>query len=137
MKNDIGYLLKKYSTKQPLERWSPKSEQQEVNMRILKQKIYIFDGINSEYFGLVKTQKDRALYLIKRLNFNKICPRCSDEQMIVLICFYVKCEYVPNYERRRCQRAFKDYNVSSNLIDKFMVYLARLGVEAVFPKISD
>ena len=137
MKRDIEYLLKKYSTKQPLERWSPKSEQQEVNMRILKQKIYIFDGINSEYFGLVKTQKDRALYLIKRLNFNKICPRCSDEQMIVLICFYVKCEYVPNYERRRCQRAFNDYNVSSNLIDKFMVYLARLGVEDVFPKISD
>lgn len=137
MSNNIEYLLKKYSTKQPLERWSPQAEQREVNMRILKQKIYLFDGINSEYFGLIGSQKDRAIYLIKRLNFNKICPRCSDEQMIVLICFYIKCEYVPNYERRRCKRAFNDYNVSSNLLDKFMVYLARLGVDRAFPKSSD
>ena len=42
MKNNIEYLLKKYSTKQPGERWSPKSEMHDLNMRILKQKIYIF-----------------------------------------------------------------------------------------------
>lgn len=131
MKNNIEYLLKKYSTKQPGERWSPKSEMHDLNMRILKQKIYLFEGINSEYFHLIGSQKERVIYLIRKLNFNKICPRCSEEQLIVLICFYVKCEYIPNYERRRCKRAFADYGVTDNLVDKFMVYLARLGVEKV------
>ena len=132
MKSDIEYLLKKYSTKQPQERWSNESDLKDLNLRIMKQKLLTFDTINSSYFRLTGSQKERAVFLIKMLNFNKICPRCNDEQIIVLICFYVKCEYIPNYERRRCKRAFDDFDVSNNLVDKFMVYLARLGVETVF-----
>lgn len=132
MKSDIEYLLKKYSTKQPQERWSKESDLKDLNLRIMKQKLLTFDTINSSYFRLTGSQKERAVFLIKMLNFNKICPRCNDEQIIVLICFYVKCEYIPNYERRRCKRAFEDFDVSDNLVDKFMVYLARLGVETVF-----
>lgn len=126
---DIVYLLNKYSTKQPGEKWSKESDIKWQNIKIMKQKILLFDTINSSYFRLSGSQKERVIYLMKRLNFNKVCPRCSDEQVIVLICFYVKCEYIPNYERRRCKKAFEDYNISSNLVDKFMVYLARLGVE--------
>lgn len=129
---EISYLLHKYSTKQPNERWSKEADIKDLNLRIMKQKLLIFDIINSSYFRLVGTQKERATFLIKRLNFNKVCPRCNDEQIIVLICYYVKCEYIPNYERRRCKRAFEDYKVSSNLLDKFMVYLARLGVNKAF-----
>lgn len=132
MTSNINYLLKKYSTKQPQERWSKEADLKNLNLRILKQKLLTFDIINSSYFRLVGTQKDRAIFLIKSLNFNKICPRCNEEQIITLICFYVKCEYVPNYERRRCKRAFEDFKVSDNLVDKFMVYLARLGVEDRF-----
>lgn len=132
MKSNINYLLKKYSTKQPQEKWSKEADLKNLNLRILKQKLLTFDTINSSYFRLVGTQKERAIFLIKSLNFNKICPRCNEEQIITLICFYVKCEYVPNYERRRCKRAFEDFKVSDNLVDKFMVYLARLGVEDRF-----
>lgn len=132
MTSNIDYLLKKYSTKQPQEKWSKESDKKYQNLKIMKQKLLILDTINSAYFGLIDGQKERAVFLIKKLNFNKICPRCSDEQIIVLICFYVKCEYIPNYERRRCKRAFDDFDVSSNLVDKFMVYLARLGVDSVF-----
>ena len=132
MKSNINYLLKKYSTKQPQEKWSKEADLKNLNLRILKQKLLTFDTINSSYFRLVGTQKERAIFLIKSLNFNKICPRCNEEQIITLICFYVKCEYVPNYERRRCKRAFEDFKVSDNLVDKFMVYLARLGVEDKF-----
>ena len=130
--NEISYLLEKYSTKQPGEKWSNDADLKYLNLKIMKQKLLLFDTINSSYFRLMGTQKERAIFLIKKLNFNKVCPRCNDEQIIVLICFYVKCEYIPNYERRRCKRAFEDYKVSSNLVDKFMVYLARLGVDEVF-----
>lgn len=129
MESKIKYLLEKYSTKQPGEKWSKEADIKYLNLKIMKQKLLTFDTINSSYFRLNGSQKERVVYLIKKLNFNHICPRCSDEQIIVLICFYVKCEFIPNYERRRCKRAFEDYNVSSNLVDKFMVYLARLGVD--------
>lgn len=129
---EISYLLYKYSKKQPNEKWSKEADIKYQNLKIMKQKLLTFDAINSAYFGLIGSQKERAIFLIKKLNFNKICPRCNDEQIIVLICFYVKCEYIPNYERRRCKRAFEDYKVSSNLVDKFMVYLARLGVDGAF-----
>ena len=130
--DEINYLLYKYSTKQPQERWSKESERKKDNLLIMKEKIRLFEGINNEYFGLIGGQKERAKYLIKRLNFNNICPKCSNEQMIVLICYYVKCEYKTNYGRNYCRRVFKQYEISDNLIDRFMVYLARLSVKKCF-----
>ena len=123
--DEISYLLYKYSSKQPNAQWSKESNKKYRNMKLLEEQIRIFEWINSEYFRLVGSQVDRAIFLIKMLNFNKVCPRCTNEQMICLICYYVKCEYISNYERRRCQRAFDDFGVNENLIDKFMVYLAR------------
>lgn len=128
MLNDISYLLKKYSTKQPGEKWREDSNKKYRNFRLLQEQIRLFELINSNYFRLVGTQQERAIQLIKKLNFNKICPRCTNEQMIVLICYYVKCEYIKDYKRRRCQRAFDDFEVSSNLLDKFMVYLANINI---------
>lgn len=134
MWRDINYLLKKYSTKQPGEIWSPHSANQNYKLVKMKQKLKLFDGINAQYFHLVGSQKERAKYLIKRLEFKKICGRCSEEQIIVLICFYVKCEYIKDYDRNYCRKVFKEYNITDNLIDRFMVYLARLGVNEAFSK---
>lgn len=125
----IKYLLEKYKTKQPSEKWSKEANLKYYNLKELEEKLRLFELINSNYFRLVGSQEDRVIHLIKVLNFNKICPRCSNEQMICLICYYVKCEYIPNYERRRCQRAFDDFGVNENLLDKFMVYLARFNFE--------
>ena len=127
--NRIEYLLNKYETRQPGERWSKEAELKYYNIRYLNEQIRLFELINDEYFRLVGSQVDRAIYLIKILNFNKICPICTNEQMIVLICFFVKCEYINNYERRRCQRAFDDFKVKDNLLDKFMVYLANMNLK--------
>ena len=127
--DEISYLLYKYSSKQPNEKWSKESNKKYRNMKLLQEQIYIFESINNEYFRLVGSQIDRAIFLIKMLNFNKICPRCTNEQMIVLICFYVKCEYIRDYKRRRCDRAFEDFNVTDNLLDKFLVYLASLNLD--------
>lgn len=122
-------LLYKYSKKQKGERWSLNSELRNQRLRHMKRKMHLFDIINTTYFKLEGTQKDRARYLIKKLNFNDICPRCSDKQIITMICYFVKCEYIPNYERRRCKRAFNDLDISSNKLDKFLVYLAKYGIQ--------
>ena len=134
---NINYLLRKYRSKQPEECWSKEANLKLKNMNKLNEQLEVFDKVNNEYFRLVGTQQDRAIYLIKHLNFNNICPYCNNEQMICLICYYVKCEYIRNYERRRCQRAFDDLNVQDNLIDKFMVYLARLTVNEVVIGLGD
>lgn len=133
----IKYLLDKYSTKQPNEKWSKEANHKYRNYKLLEEQLRLFEIINSNYFRLVGSQQDRAIHLIKLLNFNKICPRCSNEQMICLICYYVKCEYIPNYERRRCQRAFNDLGVDDNLLDKFMVYLARFNLKEEERRLRD
>lgn len=127
--SEIQYLLYKYSQKQPNEKWKKESNQKYRNFKILEEQLRLFDIINSNYFRLRGSQKERAIHLIKTLNFNNICPRCNNEQMICLICYYVKCEYIPNYERRRCQRAFDEFKVTENLLDKFMVFLARCNLD--------
>lgn len=117
---------------QPQEKWSTKSETQYKKLMRLKEKIEIFDGINTEYFNLKGSQRERAIYLIKHLDFKKICGQCSNEQIIVLICYFIKCEYVASYGRHKCRRVFNEYNISDNLIDKFMVYLAHCGINGEF-----
>ena len=127
--DEIVRLLDKYSIKQPNELWSPQTEMRKMEVIRLNEKLDLFDGINSEYFRLKGTKKDRARYLIRKLNFNEICPRCSSEQVIVMICYFVECEYNRRYERKNCRRVFKEYNINSNLLDRFMLFLARYGIK--------
>lgn len=126
--NEISNLLEKYSTKQPSERWTPKTEKKKDRIIEYNNKLRLFDGINSEYFRLIGSQKERVKYLIKQLNFNEVCGRCSSEQIIVLICYYVKCEYDKYYTRKNCIKVFKDYEITDNLVDRFMLFLARYGI---------
>lgn len=126
---EISLLLDKYSEKQVGEFWNPKTEIRKMEIIRMNEKLEIFDGINSQYFQLQKSKKDRAKYLIKKLNFNDICPRCSSEQMIVLICYYVNCEYNRRYRREYCRKVFKEYEITDNLVDRFMLFLARYGIK--------
>ena len=126
---EISMLINKYSEKQVGEFWNPKTEIRKMEIIRMNEKLELFDGINSQYFHFQKSKKDRAKYLIKKLNFNDICPRCSSEQMIVLICYYVNCEYNRRYGREHCRRVFNEYNITDNLVDKFMLFLARYGIK--------
>ena len=121
--SEISRLLYKYSTKQPEERWSEKSEKRKDKIIENNKKLRLFDGINSEYWRLKGSQKERAKYLIKTLDFNKICGRCSSEQIIVLICYFVKCEYNSRYSSEWCKKVFEEYNITQFLIERFLVYL--------------
>ena len=121
-------LLNKYSKKVPGERWNSETNIRYDKIIKLNDKLRLFDGINSEYFQLKGSQKDRAKYLIRIINFNEICPRCSSEQIIVMICYFVSCEYNKRYRREYCRKVFKDYEITSNLLDRFMLFLARYGI---------
>jgi len=125
---DITNLLNKYSSKQPGERWSPTTEKRKNKIVERNRKLRLFDAINSEYWQLKGTQIDRAKYLIKQLNFNDICPRCSSEQIIVMICYFVKCEYNPRYSSNWCKRVFEEYNISNFLIERFLIYLVEYEI---------
>jgi len=125
---EIERLLNKYSTKQPGEIWSPRTEKRKDKIIEIQRRMRLFDGINSEYFRLKGSQKKRVEYFIKELNFNEICPRCESEQIIVMICYFVNCEYNKRYRREYCRKVFKDYKVTSNLLDRFMLFLARYGI---------
>ena len=126
--DEIERLLNKYSTKQAEEIWKPETERKKDEIINTNRNLRLFDGINSEYFRLRGTKKDRAKYLIEKLNFNEICPRCSSEQLIVMICYFVECEYNRRYRRENCGRVFKEYKITSNLLDRFMLFLARYGI---------
>ena len=125
---NIERLLNKYSKKVDGEMWSPETNTRFEKITRLNEQLRLFDGINSEYFQLKGSQKERARYLIKHINFNEVCGRCSSEQIIVLICFYVKREYDKYYTRKNCIKVFKDYNITSNLLDQFMMFLVRWGI---------
>ena len=126
--DDINRLLNKYSEKQANEIWSSKTNKRYDKIKSFNEKSRLFDGINGTYFHLKGTKKSRALYLIKNLNFHEICARCPSEQIIVLICYFVNCEYDKRYRREYCRKVFKEYNISSNLVDRFMLFLARYGI---------
>lgn len=126
--DEINHLLNKYSTKQPEEIWSKKSEKRKDYIVRANRNIELFEGINSEYFHLKGSQIERAKYLIRKINFNDVCPRCLAEQIIVLICYFVKCEYDKYFNRKNCKKIFRDYNITDNLIDRFMLFMARYGI---------
>lgn len=132
---DMEKLLNKYSTKQPGERWSSRTDTRRKKIRDKNEQIRLFEGINGEYFRLVGTQKDRAKYLIKQLNFNKINPKCTSEQIIVMICYFVKREYDKFYRRKNCKTAFKDYKVTSDTLDAFAFSMYEYGINnTIFSK---
>ena len=89
----------------------------------MKQKIRLFESLNSNTFKLKGTQKDRAIYLIKHLDFKEICGKCSNEQIMLMICFYVKSEFLKDYRLRNCKSIFNEYNISEHLLINFLVKL--------------
>lgn len=126
--NEISRLIDKYSKKVDGERWTPETNVRYDKLVKLNDKLRLFEGINSEYFRLIGSQKERAEYLIKQINFNEVCGRCSSEQIIVMICYFVKYEYNKRYRRNYCRKAFKDYEVTTDMLDGFLLFLVEYTI---------
>lgn len=134
--DEVERLLNRYSKKVDGERWNL-----ETNIRYDKivknnEKLRLFDGINSEYFQLKNSQIDRAKYLIKNINFNEVCGRCSSEQIIVMICYFVKYEYNKRYRRNYCRKAFKEYKVTTEMLDGFLLFLVEYTINNPLSKVN-
>lgn len=120
-KRDIEYLLDKYDTKQPGEKWSKTTEGEYVKDYNYKQKLFIFDQLNNDKF-LQEEQKTRAEYLIKHFDFNSLGNYRTSE-IILMIMLYVKIEYTnTNFS------TYKYYLTNHSInVDKFVNFLIKLN----------
>ena len=85
----ISFLLKKYATKQPGEMFVSNELKQEYGNKRwrMKQKIRICQIIMDQ---LNIKDKERCLYIVKRVDFNTLHRQLSCEAIITAICFYIK-----------------------------------------------
>ena len=122
---DIERLLKKYETKQPGEIWDTETDRQYREKYRTKEKLEILDTLTNEKFRLSEGQKMRARYLVKLLDFNKICGNCSLEQIIIMIIVYVKLEYDKPNHISHFDHLFDEYDITKN---KFIMFLVKLNM---------
>lgn len=87
---DIGYLLNKYETKQPGEKWDTKREKENGKPAWnMKQKIRTAQIMMSR-LNIKGNDKERVIHIIKDIDdFKHLCKNCSCETIIATICFYV------------------------------------------------
>lgn len=101
----IEFLLKKYETKQPGE--SNSANPKRMKLWRLKQKIryadYVLDGLNMK--GI---QREQVYHLLKDIpDLKVLCRKCKDENIITVICFYIKYCTTP----KMAITDYKRYNV--------------------------
>lgn len=86
----IEFLLNKYKTKQPGERWNSKREKENgKGAWNMKQKIRTAQIMMSR-LNIYGQDKERVIHIIQDIdNFKYLCKNCSCETIIAAICFYV------------------------------------------------
>lgn len=126
---DINYLLKKYETKQPGEIWDDETNKKSVEEYRKTQKLFLLDILSSNPFRLGEGQKARARYLVEKLNFSRVCGKCNDEQIIVMIIVYVKLEYTNKYHISRFEPILQEYDISKDLFISFLVTLNKFHID--------
>lgn len=129
MSRDINYLLNKYQTKQPGEKWPTNWEKEAKRNYRFKERIFLFDKINNNRF-LKGGQKTRAEYIIKHFDFN-IMGNVNDEDTIRMIMLYVKIEYtqkhISDYDYY-----LKNHNISKNRFITFLINLNKQSINSKF-----
>ena len=125
---EIERLLKKYETKQPGEIWDTETDRLSRAEYDKSQKLFLLDIISNNPFRLREGQKARARYLVEKLNFSKVCGKCTSEQIIIMIIVYVKLEYNPSYHITRFEDLLMEYDISKDLFIMFLVKLNKFHI---------
>ena len=125
---EIERLLKKYETKQPGEIWDTETDRLSKQEYRTSQKLFLLDILSNNPFRLREGQKARARYLVEKLDFNKVCGKCSLEQIIVMIIIYVKLEYNPKDYIYKCEKLLHEYDISKYLFISFLVKLNKFHI---------
>ena len=120
---DISFLLRKYETKQPGETFKTKRLKQDYNNKEwrMANKIrtckYVMDEL-----GLVGTDRDRCIYIVKNVPLKELHRQASCETIITCICFYIKKLQTPK-RRTYNYKVCKEYGVDEEI---FSLIIARL-----------
>ncbi len=134
MDRTVEYLLRKYETKDVNEVWTTEHELEYKRNQRNKKRLHTLDGIVNERitkskgtFIMPKSQKDRARYLIKHLDF--YLGRTTEEQYIVMIIIYVKLESNHNARVIHYYPMLEEYNIPVTTFIKFLVNLNKFHIE--------
>lgn len=134
MDRTVEYLLRKYETKDVNEVWTTEHELEYKRNQRNKKRLHTLDGIVNERitkskgtFIMPKSQKDRARYLIRHLDF--YLGRTTEEQYIVMIIIYVKLESNHNARVIHYYPMLEDYNIPVTTFIKFLINLNKFHIE--------
>lgn len=134
MDRTVEYLLRKYETKDVNEVWTTEHELEYKRNQRNKKRLHTLDGIVNERitkskgtFIMPKSQKDRARYLIKHLDF--YLGRTTEEQYIVMIIIYVKLESNHNARVIHYYPMLEEYNIPVTTFIKFLINLNKFHIE--------
>ena len=134
MDRTVDYLLKKYETKDVNEVWTTEHELEYKRNQRNKKRLHTLDGIVNERitkskgtFIMPKSQKDRARYLIRHLDF--YLGRTTEEQYIVMIIIYVKLESNHNARVIHYYPMLEEYNIPVTTFIKFLINLNKFHIE--------
>ena len=134
MDRTVEYLLRKYETKDVNETWTTEHELEYKRNQRNKKRLHTLDGIVNERitkskgtFIMPKSQKDRARYLIRHLDF--YLGRTTEEQYIVMIIIYVKLESNHNARVIHYYPMLEEYNIPVTTFIKFLVNLNKFHIE--------
>lgn len=134
MDRTVEYLLRKYETKDVNEVWTTEHELEYKRNQRNKKRLHTLDGIVNERitkskgtFIMPKSQKDRARYLIRHLDF--YLGRTTEEQYIVMIIIYVKLESNHNARVIHYYPMLEEYNIPVTTFIKFLVNLNKYHIE--------
>ena len=133
MDRTVEYLLRKYETKDVNEVWTTEHELEYKRNQRNKKRLHTLDGIVNERitkskgtFIMPKSQKDRARYLIRHLDFT---GRTTEEQYIVMIIIYVKLESNHNARVIHYYPMLEEYNIPVTTFIKFLITLNKFHIE--------
>ena len=133
MSRSIEYLLHTYDKKAIGEIWTMEHELQYKQEARTKRRIFTLDCIVNEIitksrgtFIFPKAQRDRAIYLIKNLDF--YLGRTTEEQYITMILIYVKLESNPNRKFNDYLPIIRDYGIDVQTFVKFLVRLNKYHI---------
>ncbi|MEE3417613.1 MAG: hypothetical protein VZR53_20005 [Prevotella sp.] len=134
MDRTVEYLLRKYETKDVNEVWTTEHELEYKRNQRNKKRLHTLDGIVNERitkskgtFIMPKSQKDRARYLIRHLDF--YLGRTTEEQYIVMIIIYVKLESNHNARVIHYYPMLEEYNIPVTTFIKFLINLNKFHIE--------
>ena len=128
MDRTVDYLLRKYQTKDVNEIWTTEHELEYKRNQINKQRLYILDRMVNERitkskgtFIMPKSQKDRARYLIRHLDF--YLGRTTEEQYIAMILIYVKLERNNKRTINDYYQILDEYGIKMSTFVRFLIKL--------------